>query len=422
MVINGSPDNTNLLDALLLICGNTHVSSEGYALTSAGFSVEARPEVLVRPGSIEEIREITSLATRTGTQIIPVGGGTQLRQVLTPFTGGIGLCCSRFNRIHEFEPDNLSITVEAGTLNATIQQHILSKNLHLPIIPDFSASTIGGEVAANYSSWKRFRYGGIGEYVLGIKFISPTGKLISTGGKTVKNVSGYDFSRLLAGSWGTMGIIYSITLKLAPLPEKEIIALRHFPSSSDALQEGERIMSLRPALSSCNLCRDNDSIGHGATMTLCLEGSKEFIDGQFRLLQLSPAWDLLADELALSTAKSDYLAKRRKIKADFFHTTIIDKRQIAMARRILLFLENLHCSLDYDLTAGIFEYSIPGYPRQLSDEILREWDKVSGGEKSTRQKLTHSHNTAPLVDRLLPTIDPHGIMFRNNLFSRRKNS
>ncbi len=422
MVSKESPDNINLPESLRLICGHAHFSVERDALTAAGFSPEACPEILVNPGSIEELKELIALAIRTGSQIIPVGGGTQIRQVLTPFTKGIGLCCSRFNHILEFEPDNLSITVEAGTVNETVQQHILGNNLHFPIIPDFSASTIGGEVAANYSSWKRFRYGTIGDHVLGLSFISPTGKLVSTGGKTVKNVSGYDFTRLLAGSWGTMGILYSITLKLAPLAEKEIYAFRNFLSITDALTEGERIMSLRPSLSSCNLWCDNTYNGDGATMSLTLEGSNEFIDSQIKLLQLAPGWNLLEEEQARTTARSDYLVARQRMKAGFFHTMIIDKRQTAAARRTLFFLKNLHSSLDYDLMAGVIEYSVPGYARQLSDEILREWDKANKGGENTTQKLIHCDNMAPLVDRLLPTIDPHGIMFRNNLFSGRINS
>ncbi len=416
-------DTSEIVDNLSRICGLSYISTEEEIFFAMGFSQSAKPEAIVYPGSPEEIQEIIRFAADSGTAVIPVGGGTLLGQVLTPSQQGIGICLSRLNRIEEFEPDNLSIICEAGTLHGAINNLVSSRNLQLPVLPDFDRATIGGGVATNFSSWKRYRFGAVGDYVLGLTFISPTGEVVRTGGKTVKNVSGYDFTKLLGSSWGTMGIISSVTLKLMPLPEQEIVLVRHFNRAEDALAESVKIMSVRPALSSCNLFvqKKDKNAESRITLSLSLEGSREFLESRLKVLQLTPEWDVANDAATLAAARESHLFSRRIMKDGFFHTAIIDKRELQRAVSAIRFLEKRHCLFDFDISAGVLEFSAPGYPRNPAEGFVAEWRNSTRGLQSLARDALLPDELNPLLGRILPTIDPQRIMFRNNIFSRRYN-
>lgn len=384
-----------------------------------GFSQTAKPEAVVRPGTLEEIKEIITFAIDSGTAIIPVGGGTQIRQVLTDSQAGIGLCMGRVNQIHEFEVGNFSITAEAGTLHSTVKEMVNAENLQLPIAADFNASTIGGEVATNFSSVKRYKFGTVGNYVLGLTFISPTGKFVKTGGKTVKNASGYDFTKLLSGSWGTMGILNSVTFKLNPLPETEIKLVRDFAGTDDAIEEGVQILSRKPNVSGCNIFNKPGSEETSVTMSISLEGSREFIDSQIKYLSLSSSWNVMEEESVFKSAEASHLNMRREMKRRYFNTVIVDKRKLLASQKGLHFLMQQGCLLDFDLSAGVLEFSIP---KDTSAPFGLFWNQWNFFTEELKGKVIHfssGESAHPLLDRLLPIIDPHKIMFRNNIFSRR---
>ena len=408
-----------IADRLSGICGHSNVATDQQEMFHLGFSQAAKPEVIVRPGRVEEIREIVSFAMDSSTSIIPIGGGTQIRQALTESQAGIGLCMDRFDRIHEFEVGNLSITAEAGTLNSTIQKTANAENLQLAVNADVNTSTIGGEVATNFSSLKRYKYGAIRDYVLGLTFISPTGKFVKTGGKTVKNTSGYDFTKLLSGSWGTMGILYSITLKLNPLPEKEIMMVRNFSAADDAIEEGMQIISKKSGISSCNIFKDTEREDSSLTMALSLEGSTEFIDAQIKHLNLPSSWKIMTDQPALLSVRTSLLKTRKEMKREYFNTVIIDKRAIPLSTNSLQFLIQQGCLFDFDIAAGVLEFSVPGNSEASANPFWKQWSSVMEGLHGKAISFLPNGSSSPLLGRLLPTIDPHKIMFRNNIFSRR---
>ena len=412
-------DRNRTVDDLSKICGHSNVAQDAAEMSAFGFSAVAKPKVVVRPGSVEEIQQIILYAIRSNTGVIPFGGGTQIRQVMTGSPAGIGLCMDRLQRVHEIEPGNLSITTEAGVLNSTIQELLHPENLEFPVFADFAKSTIGGEVAANYSSWKRYKNGTARDYVLGLTFISPTGKVVKTGGKTVKNVSGYDLTKLLSGSWGTMGVLYLVTLKLNPLPEKKLILIREFTAVEGALEEGVRIQSKKPHLSSCNVFSGvaADAANSPITMSICLEGSGEFIDDQAKKLHLSSSWRLVEDKSAFMSAEASYLNMRRMLKQESFNTVVVDKRGIRAAKNILQFLAEKGCAFDFDITAGVLEFSHPGHANPSFQSFLGEWMRSLKGLNSNAKSFLPIKGPQPLLHRLLTTIDPHRIMFRNNLLT-----
>ena len=149
----------------------------------------------------------------------------------------IVLLTGRLNRITDKDCDNLTLSAEAGITLSEVQETLgkQGKGYFLPLDPPHvEKATLGGIVATNASGPRRFLYGTARDLVIGIKSVFPNGDLVASGGKTVKNVSGYDLGKLLIGSMGTLGILCEMTFKLLPLPEKEATLLVHFDTLEGA--------------------------------------------------------------------------------------------------------------------------------------------------------------------------------------------
>ncbi len=216
-----------------------------------GFAPARLPEVIVFPREVGQILRIMQLANTHRVPVIPFGGGTQLGKAFWKREGGIGLSTGRMDKVLEVDRENLTAQVEAGVTNQGLQQALRQAKLFFPPDPPKPRwSTIGGEVAANAAGPKRLAYGAAKDYVLGLEAVLPSGALVRAGGKTVKNVCGYDLTRLFAGSWGIFGIITRVTLRLRPVPETERLILARFGKSADALQAVAAIIKagLAPAM------------------------------------------------------------------------------------------------------------------------------------------------------------------------------
>ena len=219
------------------------------------------PKAVVFPKDTRMVASIVKCACRGSLTIVPWGNGTKMAMGNTPKSVDLVVCTSRMNHMLDVDTANLTITVEAGVKFRDIQarlateedrcylplddlkteagEFICSDRSHsgsfLPIDPPFSEkATIGGIVAANSSGPRRLLYGLPRDLVLGIRFVTPTGDIVGAGGKTVKNVSGFDISKLMIGSLGSLGIICEITLRLLPLPENMETLVFTFDSLSDA--------------------------------------------------------------------------------------------------------------------------------------------------------------------------------------------
>ncbi|MFK5953828.1 MAG: FAD-binding oxidoreductase [Desulfobacterium sp.] len=406
----------SLIEKLNKICGDENVITDNDSILSKGFQEVLQVQVVVTPGSAEEIKNIVLLALESDWKLLPVGGGTQLRQVLTPGKGGIGLCLNRLDKVLEFEPDNLCIIVEAGVTSDTISKLVAEKNLQLPIFSDTPRSTIGGKTASNFSSWKRYRYGSMEDYVLGLTFVTPTGKIVKTGGKTVKNVSGYDFTKLLGGSWGTMGILYSIILKLLPRPEKEILLTRSFDSLTKGLHVGAKILENKSKISSCNLfCHQNGSASDKFTMLVSFDGSNDFVASELKGFDRDNTFHQVKSE-AVAEIKKSYADLRKRLKSTFFNTVVYGRKAFPDAAEALEFIHLQGCVFDMDLAAGILEFSALEPVKGQKGQFWQEWERIRGKYPDHASKFTSENYGQPLLDRLLPVIDPKQVMFRNNVF------
>ena len=190
-----------------------------------------RPKVVVFPGKIEETSKVVAYTNQQHLTIIPMGNGTKMGIGGIPKKMDIVLSTRRFNRITDSDSENLTLSVEGGITLKEVQK-ILAKEgrgYFLPLDPFYTdKATLGGIAATNSSGPRRLLYGTARDMITGIKAVFPNGDIVVSGGKTVKNVSGYDMCKLLIGSFGTLGILYEMTFKLLPLPEKEATLLIPF--------------------------------------------------------------------------------------------------------------------------------------------------------------------------------------------------
>ncbi len=200
-----------------------------------GFLPEFKPEAVIIPGSTEEISKVMAIANRKKINVIPRGAGTNICGSSVARKGGIMLGFHRMNRILEIDPENMCTVVQPGVVNADLQREVAGYGLMYPPDPaSMFVSTIGGNVALNAGGPRGVKYGVTRDYLLGLEVVLATGEVIRTGGKTLKNVSGYDLTRLFCGSEGTLGIFTEITLKLIPLPPAKATLQATFSNLDDA--------------------------------------------------------------------------------------------------------------------------------------------------------------------------------------------
>ena len=222
-----------LLDKLRGLAGADHVLT-GVALSP--FVVEGRtPEVAVFPGSIAEVRAVVALAADDGVPITPWGGGTAAAVGMPAAWSGLVLGLTRLNRVIEHEPGDLTVTVEAGLTIAALQTALRARGQWLSLDPpDADRATLGGVIAANASGPRRQLYGTARDLLIGVTLVTAAGSVIHGGGKVVKNVAGYDLPKLFIGSYGTLGVIVEMTLKLRPVPDDERFVTVAFGSLKEA--------------------------------------------------------------------------------------------------------------------------------------------------------------------------------------------
>ena len=228
----------NLIKKLEQAVGKAYVLRTPEDLAVYGYDgtfAEGKPDVVVLPGSTEEVSKVVKIAAETHTPVIARGMGSGLAAATVPFTGGIVLCINRMNKIHEIDTENATVLVDAGVVTADLQAAVEKLDLFYP--PDPSSirhSTIGGNIACNAGGPRCLKYGVTGDYVMGLTVVLADGQILKTGGKPIKDVTGYDLNALFTGSEGTLGIITGALLRLVARPRFAKTALAEFNSMMDA--------------------------------------------------------------------------------------------------------------------------------------------------------------------------------------------
>ena len=203
------------------------------------------PRAVVSPGSAEEVSKLLAYANSEKLAVVPRGNGTKMAQGGVPRKLDVVLSMLRINRITEHDVPNLSLSVEAGITLASVQKKLAGtgKGSFLPLDPPHTdKATVGGIIATNSSGPRRYLYNSARDLLLGLKAVAPGGDVVTFGGKTVKNVSGYDMTKLMVGSWGALGVITEITTKLLPLPEASATLLAAFDDLAKAGSLTRRIL------------------------------------------------------------------------------------------------------------------------------------------------------------------------------------
>jgi glycolate oxidase FAD binding subunit len=221
------------LEKIRGIVGADHVRA-GVALSS--FVVEGRtPEAAVFPGSLEEVRAVVETAGHAGVPVIAWGGGTAAAVGTPVARPAIVLGLGRLNALVEHEPGDLTATVQAGMTVAALQAALRTRGQWLSLDPpEAERATIGGVLAANAAGPRRQLYGTARDLVIGVTVVTGDGAIVRGGGKVVKNVAGYDLPKLFIGSYGTLGVIVEVTLKLRPLADAERLVAVPFERLKDA--------------------------------------------------------------------------------------------------------------------------------------------------------------------------------------------
>jgi glycolate oxidase len=241
------PLDKNLIKQIERIVGKGHVLTSKEDLICYGYdatNLERLPDLVVFPNTVSQICDILKLANQNKFPVVPRGMGTGFSGGSIPVSGGIVLVMTRFDRILQIDTENLIAIVEPGVVTGDLQKAVEKSGLFYP--PDPASQlycTIGGNVAECAGGPRAIKYGVTKDYVLGLEVVLPTGEIIHTGVTTMKGVVGYDLTKLLVGSEGTLGIVTKVILKLIPMPEAKRTMMVSFRTVEDAATAVSRIIS-----------------------------------------------------------------------------------------------------------------------------------------------------------------------------------
>ncbi len=274
-------------------CSTALVVREQHGRDESAFEAPP-PAAVVFAESTQDVSDAVKLASAYSVPVIPFGVGTSLEGHLLAVQGGISIDLSRMNRVLAINAEDLTVTVQPGVTRKQLNEAVKSTGLFFPIDPGADA-TLGGMSATRASGTNAVRYGTMRENVLALEVVTASGEIIRTGTRAKKSAAGYDLTRLLVGSEGTLGVITEVTVKLYPLPEAVMAATCSFGSLADAVNTTIQIIQLGVPIARCELLDANTirmvnqhshlSLREGALLLMEFHGSPASVKEQVASVQ-----------------------------------------------------------------------------------------------------------------------------------------
>ena len=222
----------------------------------AAYEVDGvRPKAAARPGTAEEVAELVKLAAVETFSVIPTGARTKLGIGMPPARYDLAIDMTRLDRVISYDPGDLTLSVETGIPVAKLAATLAEHKQFLPLeVPFYERATVGGTLASGVDSPLRQMYGTARDFVLGMEFVTGDGALAKSGGRVVKNVSGYDLHKLMLGAIGSLGVITRVNFKTFPLPAESRGWLAEFPRAEDAFAFAHSIRKSPLAPHTLDIC------------------------------------------------------------------------------------------------------------------------------------------------------------------------
>ncbi len=381
-----------ITDRLISIAGRDRVLDSPASLIAYSYDATALPPAaplcVVRPADTEQISRIVLFANEAGFPIVPRGSGTGLSGGALPTEGSVVLLTNHLNSILEIDTGNQTVTVEPGVITARLQKAVEGRGYLYPPDPgSASICTIGGNVAENSGGLRGLKYGVTRNYVMGLEVVLPTGEILTTGGKSAKDVAGYSLKDILVGSEGTLGIITRALLKIVPKPETAGVLLVSFGSMESAAEAVSAVIAarIRPSMLEfmdrttirCveEYARLGLPVGAEAMLLAEADGHPEIVDqeiaGMRAIFQRCGATTITA---AADPAESDRLKIARRAAftslARMKPTTIMEDVAVPRAELARLIRAIEEIGKRNDVLIGTFGHAGDGnlHPNYLTDE------------------------------------------------------
>ena len=419
------------------------------------------PDAIVIPQNKDQIASLLALANEEHFAIVPRGSGSGLSGGSIPVENSIVLLMSHWNKVLEIDTENLTALVEPGVITADLHASVEKLGLFYPPDPgSMNICTIGGNVAENAGGLRGLKYGVTKNYILGLETVLPTGEIIFSGGKVVKDVAGYNLKDFFVGSEGTLGVFTNILLKLIPKPEASKTMLAYFRSRQDAAEAVSAIIAAHiiPATiefldqTTIKCVEEYTHLGLPTSIESLLlievDGRSPVVnEDSVKIAELCKRHECI--EINLAQSESDAIRLKTARRAAFSAlarvrpTTILEDVTVPRSE-IAKMLERIdQIAKKYSVTFGIFGHAGDGnlHPTCLTDE--RDKDEIHRAESAFEEifsesirmggTITGEHGTGLAKKKFLPnvagipavemmrtiksSIDPQGVLNPGKIFS-----
>ncbi|HXX71369.1 MAG TPA: FAD-binding oxidoreductase [Candidatus Acidoferrum sp.] len=222
-------------ESLRTIVGPGQITTDSEQLQ--GYRVSGKtPKAVVRPGSEQEVAEIVRFLAMERLTLVPIGARTKRAMHVPTAAFDVTVDMARLDRVVAYDPDDLTLSVEAGVPLSRLATVLAEHRQFLPLaVPFMNCSTVGGTIASGVDSPLRQFYGTARDYVLGMEFVTGDGRVVKSGGRVVKNVSGYDLHKLMIGSFGSLGVITKVNFRTFPMAASTGAFVAFFDSGQGAV-------------------------------------------------------------------------------------------------------------------------------------------------------------------------------------------